>query len=129
MERMANEKAADILIVDDTLENLELLETILETEGYTARCAPNGKIALMLAANMPPDLILMDLTMPEMDGLEACKRIKELPECRNIPTIFISGHMSQQHIDACSEAGGIDYICKPLDIDEVLLKVRTLLGL
>jgi DNA-binding response OmpR family regulator len=126
---MQNEKTLDILVVDDTLELLELLETILEAEGYTVRCAPSGKIALMLAANLPPDLIFMDLNMPEMDGLEACRRIKELPGCHNIPIIFISGHMSQKHINAGLEAGGIDYICKPFEIDAVLLKVRTVLGL
>ncbi len=73
---MKNNKAVDILIVDDNPDNLELLKKILEAEGYNTRCAPNGHTAFMLAFNAPPDLILLDILMPEMDGYAVCQKLK-----------------------------------------------------
>ncbi len=84
------EAASDILIVDDTPANLRLLSTILKDRGYRVRVAPSGSLALTAAENSPPELILLDITMPDMDGFEVCRRLKQDPRLAPIPVIFLS---------------------------------------
>lgn len=114
----------DILIVDDTPENLRLLSTILIRQGYGVRKAINGKIALMAAQTVQPDLILLDIMMPEMNGYEVCQHLKANPQTDQIPVIFLSA-LSEGHDKAKAfSVGGADYITKPFQLEEVLARVK-----
>ena len=114
----------DILIVDDTPENLRLLSTILIRQGYGVRKAINGQIALMAAQTVQPDLILLDIMMPEMNGYEVCQHLKANPQTSQIPVIFLSA-LSEGHDKAKAfSVGGADYITKPFQLEEVLARVK-----
>ena len=116
--------AADILIVDDVPQNLNLLTHILTRAGYSVRAASDGVIALEAVREKIPDLILLDIRMPVMDGFEVCKRIKAQDETRDVPVIFISGlHDSADKVQGFN-VGGVDYITKPIDQAEVLARAR-----
>ena len=116
---------AQILLVDDQPTNLDVLCRLLELEGYDVLLAPTGQVALNSATRVIPDLILLDVTMPEMDGYEVCRRLKENPKTEKIPVIFITGRDLKEDIVAGFEAGGVDYITKPIQEEEVLVRVRT----
>ena len=116
---------AQILLVDDQPTNLDVLCRLLELEGYDVLLAPTGQVALNSATRVIPDLILLDVTMPEMDGYEVCRRLKENPKTETIPVIFITGRDLKEDIVAGFEAGGVDYITKPIQEEEVLIRVRT----
>lgn len=118
-----------ILVVDDTKANLHLLTGILAGEGYQARPAPNGRLALAAAQKQPPDLILLDINMPEMDGYEVCAQLKADDRTRDIPIIFISALSEALDKVKAFAAGGVDYITKPFQIEEVLIRVKTHLTL
>ncbi|GAB7024874.1 PP2C family protein-serine/threonine phosphatase [Geotalea toluenoxydans] len=114
-----------ILLVDDTPENLELLAEILG-ESYATISAGNGEAALVAASTQPlPDLILLDINMPDMDGYEVCRRLKEDPLLREIPVIFLSGLDATQDKVKAFKAGGVDYITKPFQFDEMQARVTT----
>lgn len=118
-----------ILIVDDVPENLRLLSTALTNAGYAVRGAINGSVALMSAALEPPDLILLDVTMPEMDGFEVCRRLKAKVATAEIPVIFLSALGEVMDKVAAFEVGGVDYVTKPFQIGEVLARVNAQLEL
>ena len=118
-----------ILIVDDLAANLRLLAGILELEEYSIRPALSGKIALEAALADPPDLILLDVAMPEISGFDVCASLKKDMRTKNIPIIFISAKNSSEDIIKGFKVGGIDYIAKPFHAEEVLVKVRTHLSL
>jgi signal transduction histidine kinase len=120
---------ADILIVDDTPANLQLLAGMLRERGYKVRPAPNGETALRAAHASPPDLILLDITMPGMDGYEVCRRLKADPRLRDIPVLFISALSDAEDKVRAFHAGGVDYVGKPFQLDEVEARVRTHLQL
>ena len=119
----------NILIVDDTAENLSILRQILAEQGYRVRPVLSGEIALKAVQANPPDLILLDILMPEMDGYEVCRRLKADENLRHIPIIFISalGELEDK-MKAFSE-GGVDYITKPFQAEEVLARVNTHISL
>ncbi|MEJ5311337.1 MAG: hybrid sensor histidine kinase/response regulator [Anaerolineae bacterium] len=119
----------DVLIVDDTPANLRLLAGMLSDQGYKVRPAPNGKLALMAAHAAPPDLILLDINMPDMNGYEVCAALKEDPLTRDIPVIFISALDQTEDKVKAFTLGGVDYITKPFQIEEVLARVQTHLAL
>ncbi|GAB4278228.1 MAG: two-component system response regulator [Methylomicrobium sp.] len=119
----------DIVIVDDTPANLQLLASILKEEGYKVRPATNGKIALDAIAKKPPDLILLDIKMPEMDGYEVCARLKSVPQTRHIPVLFVSALSDVNDKLKAFNAGGLDYINKPFQVEEVKARVSTHLQL
>jgi PAS domain S-box-containing protein len=119
----------DILIVDDSRDSLELLNRILETRGYRVRLATNGRLALNSVAAKLPDLILLDVKMPEMDGYEVCRRLKSAPNSRNVPVIFISALGETTQKVEGFKAGGVDYIAKPFERAEVLARVESHLRL
>lgn len=119
----------DILIVDDTPANLRLLAGMLTEQGYKVRPAPNGKLALMAARAAPPDLILLDINMPDMNGYEVCAALKDDPLTRAIPVIFISALDQTEDKVKAFTLGGVDYVAKPFQIEEVLARVRTHLAL
>ncbi|MUG94438.1 diguanylate cyclase [Scytonema sp. UIC 10036] len=114
-----------ILIVDDQLDNLRVLSTILAKEGYHVRKALNGQMALTAVKTLPPDLILLDINMPEMDGYEVCERLKADPLNCNIPVIFIS--ILDDVLDKVKgiKVGGADYITKPFQFEEVIARVHN----
>lgn len=116
---------ADIMVIDDTLENLQLLSSILTERNYKVRSATKGATGLRGAQAAPPDLILLDIRMPEMDGYEVCKLLKASEQTRDIPVIFISA--SGELIDKVKgfNVGGVDYITKPFQIEEVLARIET----
>lgn len=114
-----------ILIVDDTPDNLRLLARILESQGYVVRKSLNGRMALQAAQRDPPDLILLDITMPEMSGYEICQQLKASEATVNIPIIFISALDQINDKVRAFELGGQDYITKPFQELEVLLRVRN----
>lgn len=117
--------AANILIVDDNPDNLRLLTKILESQGYTVRKSINGRMALQAARRDPPDLILLDITMPEMNGYEVCQQLKASEVTVNIPIIFISALDSIDDKIQAFEIGGQDYITKPFQELEVLIRVKN----
>jgi two-component system NarL family sensor kinase len=118
-----------ILIVDDIPENLQLLAGMLSEQGYIVRLAPDGQLALQFVQSNPPDLILLDILMPDMDGYEVCKELKTSPTTQDIPVIFISAlHEVFDKVKAFS-VGGVDYITKPFEVREVLARVENQLRL
>nr|WP_172684225.1 response regulator [Desulfosarcina cetonica] len=122
-------KQADILIVDDSVNSLKLLVDLLSSQGYHIRPAANGDMALRSATESIPDLILLDVKMPDMDGHEVCRRLKADEKLRQIPVIFISGIENKSSKIKGFDVGGIDYITKPFDSEEVLARVRIHLEL
>jgi CheY-like chemotaxis protein/HPt (histidine-containing phosphotransfer) domain-containing protein len=120
---------AAILIVDDTPENLTVLRTILASAGYRVRPALDGAVALRSAAAEPPDLVLLDVMMPGLDGFAVCRRLKAEPGTRDVPVLFISALDATASKVEGFAAGGLDYITKPFREEEVLARVRTHLAL
>ena len=123
---LANSK---VLVVDDTPANIDVLVGILEAEGYSVSFATNGEKAIQLCRLDRPDLILLDVMMPVMDGFETCRRLKMDYELADIPVIFVTGKTEARDIAAAFEAGGVDYITKPVRQEEVVARVRTHLAL
>jgi signal transduction histidine kinase len=124
-----NKSKASILIVDDTADNLRLLARILTNEGYTVRPARNGPIALSSAQAIPPDLILLDIMMPDMDGYEVCKCLKADKRTCDIPIIFITALNEVVDKVKAFSVGGVDYITKPFQAEEVAARVEIHLAL
>jgi two-component system sensor histidine kinase/response regulator len=124
MPNPSDTKIADILIVDDTFSNQDLLSSMLKRYGYTARVADNGYSALEIIRQQPPDLILLDVMLPDMDGYAVCKTLKDDDRLRDIPVIFISALNDTEHIIRAFRAGGVDYITKPFKHPEVIARVN-----
>jgi DNA-binding response OmpR family regulator/DNA-binding CsgD family transcriptional regulator len=114
-----------ILVVDDAPETLELLDTVLEQAGYGVLMAQNAHAAFTVLDRNRPDLILIDAVMPGMSGLDACLRIKSTPALAAIPVIFMTGLSETEHVVRAFEAGATDYVTKPLQLDEVLARLRV----
>ncbi len=122
-------QAGNILVVDDTRANLHLLVKLLSMEGYGVRPFPEGSLALAAAQTEPPDLVLLDIRMPSMDGYEVCSRLKANERTRDIPIIFISALDDMVDKMKAFSSGGVDFITKPFQAEEVLARVRTHLAL
>jgi PAS domain S-box-containing protein len=118
-----------ILVVDDTPASLSLLTEILAERGYQVRSAASGRLALRSAAVEAPDLILLDVRMPDLNGYEVCRRLKEDPGLKEIPVIFISALDATDDKIKGFKAGGVDYITKPFQSIEILTRVETQLGM
>ncbi len=129
MNNDINTDRGNILVVDDTPANLRLLAGILNGKGYKVRPVPNGELALSAARGMPPDLILLDIMMPEMNGYEVCEKIKADERTRDIPVIFISAINDVLDKVKAFAVGGVDYITKPFQMEEVLVRVETHLAM
>ena len=114
-----------VLVVDDQPVNVQLLKRALEREGITVSTAYNGQEALDLVDHEAPDLILLDVMMPEMDGIEVCQRLQAHNAHKNIPVIFITARSSKEGRLAGLGVGAVDYITKPIDLDETLARVQT----
>jgi len=126
---LTSSQPENILIVDDHPENLKILTQMLSQKNYKLRKAINGEMALNSAFSKPPDLILLDIVMPEMDGYQVCQQIKENPITSEIPVIFISALDEAFNKVKAFEMGGVDYITKPFQLKEVLARVQLQLRL
>ncbi len=126
---MATASTNYILAVDDTPASLRLLTDILSGEGYSVRSAINGELALKAAIAQPPHLILLDVNMPGMDGFEVCRRLKQEPPLVDVPVIFVSALSEMQDKLKGFDIGGVDYVTKPFQREELLARVRTHLEL
>ena len=119
----------NILIVDDDLSARQTLSALMEREGYEVRCAPSGQTALMFAQEEAPDLILLDIRLPDVDGFQVCQRLKENRRTCETPVIFISALEEMKDKIKGFVAGGVDYITKPFQVEEILARVETHLAL
>jgi putative two-component system response regulator len=118
-----------ILVVDDTPASLKLLTDIMKAEGYDVRSAISGDLALFAAASNPPDLILLDIRMPEMDGFEVCRRLKSSATTQDVPVIFVTAASETDEKVHGFALGAVDYVTKPYQRDELLSRVRAHLEL
>src|SRR3984893_13988301 len=120
---------ASILVVDDTPANLQVLAGMLKDRGYKVRPVPSGKLALLAAKAHPPDLILLDINMPEMNGYEVCECLKADDQLKGIPVIFISALTEQLDKVKAFAIGAVDYVTKPFQMEELHARVETHLKL
>ena len=128
-EQIYSQTTPSVLMVDDTPANLELLTVMLKVRGYKVRAAVSGKLALQAVRNNPPDLILLDINMPEMSGYEVCAELKADEKLKEIPVIFLSALSETMDKVKAFGAGGVDYITKPFQFEEVEARVETQLEL
>ena len=117
-----------VLIVDDVPDNLSVLHDALDESGYSVLVAPSGEAALQRAAQALPDIVLLDAMMPGMDGFEVARRLKAQALTQHIPIIFMTGLTETEHLVAALEAGGVDYVTKPIKPKEVLARMGVHLG-
>jgi signal transduction histidine kinase len=125
----SNRNIPNILVVDDVPANLKLLDDILKSEGYKTRPVLSGELALRAAEKEKPDLVLLDIMMPDIDGFEVCRRLKENPDLKDIPVIFISAIGETANVVTAFNYGGVDYINKPFQAEEVIARVKPHLKL
>jgi DNA-binding response OmpR family regulator/DNA-binding CsgD family transcriptional regulator len=114
-----------VLVVDDTPESLSFLTDTLEAEGITVLVATNGESCLSLLDEITPDLVLMDAVMPGLDGFETCRRIKREKLLSHVPVIFMTGLTETEHVVRGLQAGGVDYVPKPIVVSELLARIRV----
>lgn len=114
-----------ILLVDDDLSNLRVIHDYLQSYGYTIRIASDGFAAIESVRWIPPDIIVLDALMPGIDGFETCRRLKQGLDTRDIPVIFMTGLSDTENIVQGFEAGGIDYVTKPIVLEELLARITT----
>jgi DNA-binding response OmpR family regulator len=123
------EAPAIIMVIDDQPANLKLMQDMLKLQGYQVRSFPRGVMALQAAADQPPNLILLDINMPEMNGFEVCERLKADKKLASIPVIFLSALNETEDKVKAFHAGGVDYVTKPFQLEEVQARVETHLQL
>jgi DNA-binding NarL/FixJ family response regulator len=114
-----------VLVVDDTPDALRFLTSTLEDAGMNVLIAINGRAALDLLQRVTPDLILMDAVMPQLDGFETTRQIKANPAFQHLPIIFMTGLTETEHVVRALDAGGIDFVSKPFELDELLARIRV----
>lgn len=115
-----------ILVIDDLSDNLFLLQTVLEAEGYEVETADNGSLALAKVENSPPDLILMDVMMPDMNGYEITQRIRQNPSIPFMPILLVTAHEEVNDIQGLA-LGANDFIRKPIEFDKLLARIEAFL--
>jgi len=128
-DQLFSQNPSSVLMVDNIPANLELLSGMLKVRGYKVRAAVSGELALQAARNDPPDLILLDISMPGMDGFEVCRRLKSEEKLKDIPVIFLSALSDTIDKVKAFSSGGVDYITKPFQFEEVEARVETHLEL
>jgi DNA-binding NarL/FixJ family response regulator len=122
---MTNERRDTVLVVDDSPETLGFVTEALKKSGITVLVATSGEAALSVCTRVSPDTILMDAVMPGLDGFETCAQIKASPALRHIPVIFMTGLSETEHIVKALDAGGVDFLTKPIDLDELKARIRV----
>jgi PleD family two-component response regulator len=128
-DNVIKQNAPEILVVDDITANVQVISVMLKTRGYKVVPALGGKQALQIIRDNPPDLILLDINMPEMDGYEVCEQLKADETLKEIPVIFITGLTETADMVKGFSMGAVDYIAKPFQIEEVCARVKTHLRL
>lgn len=124
-DRMSKGSGRDILVIDDTPDNLRFLSSLLTEAGYTVRKVISGELGLEAAQLQPPDLILLDIIMPGMNGYEVCQRMKANDRTRDVPIIFLSALDEELEKVQAFQIGGVDYVTKPFQVVEVLARIET----
>ena len=124
-QRLDRANSDVVLIVDDVPDNLAVLHDALDESGYTVLVATHGEAALQRAATVRPDIVLLDAMMPGMDGFEVARRLKADPQTAHIPIIFMTGLTETEYLVAALEAGGVDYVTKPIKPKEVLARMQV----
>lgn len=114
-----------ILVVDDNFDNRNIIAQMLKLSGFSVVQASDGHQAIDMTERESPDLILMDLAMPGLDGWSAASRIKAQPHLAHVPVIAVTGHVTRDDIERALRSGCADYLAKPIDFETMLLKVRT----
>ncbi|WLP53292.1 response regulator [Agrobacterium fabrum] len=114
-----------VLLVDDSPDALGFLTDALEQSGFSALIATSGQAALNIAERITPDIILLDAVMPVMDGFETCRRLKANAAVAQVPVIFMTGLTETEHVVRALESGGVDYLTKPINIDELRARIRV----
>jgi DNA-binding NarL/FixJ family response regulator len=114
-----------VLVVDDSPETLGFLTEAMEASGVTVLVARSGESALGIAGKVVPDIILMDAVMPGLDGFETCVRLKQMADVAHVPIIFMTGLTETEHVVHALESGGVDYLTKPINIDELRARIRV----
>ncbi|MEO9528453.1 MULTISPECIES: response regulator transcription factor [Alphaproteobacteria] len=122
---MTDDRRDTVLVVDDSPETLGFVTEALRKTGITVLVATNGEAALKVCDKVTPDTILMDAVMPGLDGFDTCRRIKDNPALRHIPVIFMTGLSETEHIVRALESGGVDFLTKPIDVDELKARIRV----
>lgn len=123
--KMQEETRAKVVVVDDIESNIEFVTDVLELENLDIIGAHSGEIAIKVASEENPDLILLDISMPDIDGYEVCRRLKENPATAEIPVIFLTARVQKEDIIKGFELGAVDYIVKPFNFNELISRVRT----
>ncbi len=129
MGQQTSEYRGDILVADDTPANLAVLATMLQAKGYRVRAFPSGALALRAAEAEVPDLVLLDIMMPQMDGFEVCRRLKESERLKSVPVIFLSALSETLDKVTAFSTGGVDYVTKPFQVEELEARVATHIAL
>lgn len=124
---MSNNKPTEavVLLVDDAIDSIHMLTDVLEAEKLTVLVALEGYQALTITENITPDIILLDALMPQMNGFETCRRLKLNPRLANVPVIFMTGLSDTEHVVEGLTAGGVDYITKPINPEELIARMRV----
>ncbi|MDE2593793.1 MAG: response regulator transcription factor [Burkholderiales bacterium] len=125
LDQLDRSRTDVVLIVDDIPDNLSLLHDALDDAGYTVLVATHGEAAMLRASQAVPDIILLDALMPGMDGFEVARRLKAQAETSHIPIVFMTGLTETEHVVSAFEAGGIDYVTKPIRPREVLARIQA----
>lgn len=114
-----------VLVVDDTIDSIHMLNDVLEESRFTVLVALEGAQALTITKNIRPDIILLDAIMPNMDGFETCRQLKLNPQLADVPIIFMTGLSDTEHVVMGLNAGGVDYVTKPINPDELIARMRV----
>jgi len=114
-----------VLVIDDSIESIHMLNDVLEEAHFTVLVALEGSQALTITKNIKPDIILLDAIMPNMDGFETCKQLKLNPQLIDVPIIFMTGLSDTEHVVMGLNAGGVDYVAKPINGDELIARMRV----
>lgn len=123
-----NDRPRRVLIVDDDPAAVELIQYMLQGEGYTTALAVTGAAGIAMAKEQRPDLILLDVMLPEMDGLEACRRLRADPTTSAVPIIMLSARAQSSDLQSGQEAGADLYLTKPIDLTDLARKISSLLS-
>lgn len=120
-----NPTSDTVLIVDDALDSIRMLNDVLENAGMTVLVALEGAQALNISRNITPDIVLLDALMPNMDGFETCRQLKRNPALADVPIIFMTGLSDTEHVVMGLNAGGVDYVTKPINPDELIARMQV----
>ena len=125
MNSISHKSRDVVLVVDDSPETLSMLNDVLDNAGLTVLVALEGNQALTIASNITPDIVLLDAVMPNMDGFETCHRLKANPEMAHVPVIFMTGLSDTDSVIKGFDAGGVDYVTKPIKTEELIARMRV----